>query len=167
MQFAEDLRSCAAEHVQHSRCRLLKHPITFQCAGSSLASAIAAAAALLGEGCNGDGMPPATQGAGSVGCATAVTLQFVSRPEWLQQGARLILRDRGDGCAAGAGIVRALHWGVAPAVEGIGTDGGGAWSGSSSRDGAATRGVGPNRAPDNIELKRVDSACPAAPWRWQ
>ncbi len=45
----------------------------------------------------------------AVGCATAVTLQFVSRPEWLQQGARLILRDRGDGCAAGAGIVRSLH----------------------------------------------------------
>ncbi len=57
-----------------------------------------------------------------MGCATAVTLQFVSRPEWLQQGARLILRDRGDGCAAGAGIVRRLHWGVIP-TEGAAADG--------------------------------------------
>lgn len=83
-------------------------------AGSSLASAVAAAAALLGDGGHGSGVLSPAGASGGVGCATAVTLQFVNRPEWLQAGARLILRDQGDGCAAGAGIVRTLHWGVVP-----------------------------------------------------
>ena len=38
----------------------------------------------------------------------AVTLRFQHRAEWLRPGARLILRDRADGCIAGAGIVRAV-----------------------------------------------------------
>ena len=82
--------------------------------GSSLASAVAAAAALLGDGGQGNGVLSSPGASGSIGCATAVTLQFVNRPEWLQAGARLILRDQGDGCAAGAGIVRKLYWGVVP-----------------------------------------------------
>jgi hypothetical protein len=38
-------------------------------------------------------------------CVAAVTLRF---QQWLRPGARLILRDRADGCIAGAGIVRAV-----------------------------------------------------------
>jgi hypothetical protein len=83
-------------------------------AGSSLASAVAAAAALLGDSSQENGVLPLHCASDSVGCATAVTLQFVNRPEWLQAGGRLILRDQGDGCAAGAGIVRQLHWGATP-----------------------------------------------------
>ena len=80
--------------------------------GSSLASAVAAAAAMLDR----EGSGP-TDDAGRAGCATAVTLRFVHRPEWLQQGARLILRSCGDGCAAGAGIVQELHWDVTPSED--------------------------------------------------
>ena len=95
------------------RCQVLT-AMTLLLAGSSLASAAAAAAALLGDGGQGGGILSSPCASGSAGCATAVTLQFVNRPEWLQAGARLILRDQGDGCAAGAGIVRELHWGVMP-----------------------------------------------------
>ncbi len=41
-------------------------------------------------------------------CVAAVTLRFQHRAECLRPGARLILRDRADGCIAGAGIVRAV-----------------------------------------------------------
>ena len=88
--------------------------MTLPLAGNSLASAAAAAAALLGDGGHGSGILSSTGASGNSGCATAVTLQFVNRPEWLQAGARLILRDQGDGCAAGAGIVHSLHWSVVP-----------------------------------------------------
>jgi len=90
-------------------------------AGCSLSPAIAAAAALL------EGSPPATPsetdspsapgGASPRGgarnraggaCVAAVTLRFQHRAEWLRPGARLILRDRADGCIAGAGIVRSV-----------------------------------------------------------
>jgi hypothetical protein len=90
------------------------HCCTLAAAGSSLASAVAAAAALLGDGGQGSGVVSPPGASGGPGCATAVTLQFVNRPEWLQAGARLILRDQGNGCAAGAGIIRKLHWGVVP-----------------------------------------------------
>ena len=91
-------------------------------AGRSLSPAIAAAAALL------EGSPPVTPSdaelpsapggasprgsarnrAGSA-CVAAVTLRFQHRAEWLRPGARLILRDRADGCIAGAGIVRCVR----------------------------------------------------------
>ena len=93
--------------------------MTLPLAGNSLASAAAAAAALLGDGGHGSGILSSTGASGNSGCATAVTLQFVNRPEWLQAGARLILRDQGDGCAAGAGIVRTLHWSVGRAQHGM------------------------------------------------
>ncbi len=35
----------------------------------------------------------------------------------VQEGARLVLRDRGEGGAAGAGIVRGLHLGAGPLPE--------------------------------------------------
>ena len=86
-------------------------------AGCSLSPAIAAAAALL-EGsaaAEADGSP--RSGAGGLqggGCLALVTFQFLHRAEWLQPGARLVLRDRGDNCTAGAGIVRAVQYGVPP-----------------------------------------------------
>lgn len=108
------VRWCQGRAIFEVSSMCLIHDHVF--AGSSLASAVAAAAALLGDDGHGDGALTSPHAGGSVGCATAVTLLFVKRPEWLQRGARLILRDRGDGCAAGAGIVRELHWGVMPAA---------------------------------------------------
>lgn len=80
-------------------------------AGCSMAPAIAAAAALL-EGPQ-DSEPESPPGGASNalsggGCISMVTFQFVHRAEWLQAGARLILRDRGGSCIAGAGVVRAV-----------------------------------------------------------
>ena len=43
-----------------------------------------------------------------LGCLARVRLQFVKRPEWLVQGARLVLRDRGSGRAAAVGYVLAV-----------------------------------------------------------
>ena len=39
------------------------------------------------------------------GCIVRVRFRFLQRPEWLRQGARLILRDRSDGHIAGAGYI--------------------------------------------------------------
>ena len=44
------------------------------------------------------------------GCVATVMFEFSQRPEWLQEGARLIVHDRTDNCLAGAGIVRRLFW---------------------------------------------------------
>ena len=42
-----------------------------------------------------------------VGCLAVIELQFVSRPEWLCPGSRLVVRDRDrDGHIAGAGYIR-------------------------------------------------------------
>ncbi|KAK9815416.1 hypothetical protein WJX72_003287 [[Myrmecia] bisecta] len=85
-------------------------------AGCSMASAIAAAATLMSPGHAGGGSPRAVHAeeherhAVRPGCIAHVVLQFVHRPEWLQEGSRIIVRDRADGGTAGAGIVRALHW---------------------------------------------------------
>ena len=35
--------------------------------------------------------------------------RFLQRPEWLREGARLIIRDHSDGHIAGAGFVGPLH----------------------------------------------------------
>ena len=74
-------------------------------AGCSMSPAIAAAAALLegSEPPEPDSPPGAgvmDLGGGGGGCIVAVTFQFVHRAEWLQAGARLILRDRAGGCTA-------------------------------------------------------------------
>ena len=42
------------------------------------------------------------------GCVARVTFEFCQRPEWLQEGARLIVHDRTDNCMSGAGIVDRL-----------------------------------------------------------
>lgn len=42
------------------------------------------------------------------GCVARVTFEFCQRPEWVQEGARLIVHDRTDNCLSGAGIVERL-----------------------------------------------------------
>ena len=39
------------------------------------------------------------------GTLARVTFRFQQRPEWLLAGSRLIIRDRTDGCIAGAGVI--------------------------------------------------------------
>jgi hypothetical protein len=39
------------------------------------------------------------------GCVAEARFRFAQRPEWLHEGARLIVRDRGDGHVAAAGFV--------------------------------------------------------------
>ena len=39
------------------------------------------------------------------GTLARVTFRFQQRPEWLLAGSRLIVRDRTDGCTAGAGLI--------------------------------------------------------------
>jgi hypothetical protein len=46
--------------------------------------------------------------AAAPGCCARVVLEFCQRPEWLRPGAALIVRDRGDNCVSGAGVVRRL-----------------------------------------------------------
>ncbi|GFR43379.1 hypothetical protein Agub_g4451 [Astrephomene gubernaculifera] len=41
-----------------------------------------------------------------LGCLVRVVLRWQHRPEWLREGAKLLLRDRCDGRVAGAGFVR-------------------------------------------------------------
>lgn len=50
-------------------------------------------------------------GGGDLGCTARVVLEFCHRPEWLQAGARLVVRDRADGCTAGAGVIKGLAGG--------------------------------------------------------
>jgi hypothetical protein len=45
---------------------------------------------------------------GSLGSMVQVCMRFLHRPEWLQVGSRLIIRDRADGHVAAAGMVVAL-----------------------------------------------------------
>jgi hypothetical protein len=44
----------------------------------------------------------------ALGCVARVTFEFCHRPEWLQEGARLIVHDRTDNCMSGAGIVERI-----------------------------------------------------------
>lgn len=41
-----------------------------------------------------------------LGCLVRVVLRWQHRPEWLVEGAKLVVRDRCDGRVAGAGFVR-------------------------------------------------------------
>ena len=44
-----------------------------------------------------------------VGTIAHVVLKFQHRPEWLMKGSRVIMRDRTDGCTAGAGVIRTVY----------------------------------------------------------
>ncbi|KAK9803002.1 hypothetical protein WJX73_009078 [Symbiochloris irregularis] len=68
----------------------------------AIGPALAAAAAILG--C------PDKLGArtGGPGCIASVTFRFVHRPEWLRTDACLLVRDRSDGCIAGAGFISSI-----------------------------------------------------------
>lgn len=68
--------------------------------GSTAASPAAAGAAAGSSG--------ASRRASDAGSVVAVRLRFTHRPEWLQVGARLIVRDRSDGHVAAAGFVTQL-----------------------------------------------------------
>ncbi len=52
--------------------------------------------------------PPNPQPASEqdLGCLVRVVFRWQHRPEWLREGAKLLVRDRGDGRVAGAGFVR-------------------------------------------------------------
>ena len=48
------------------------------------------------------------EASGAAACLARVTLQFQQRPEWVQRGQTLLLRDRTDGCLAAAGLIVAV-----------------------------------------------------------
>ena len=94
--------------------------------GCDLTSAVAAAAAM--QDCTNAGMTTGKLGSGSnmssdgssgedqLGCAEGaafgtlarVVFKFQHRPEWLMKGSRIVVRDRTDGCIAGAGVIQKL-----------------------------------------------------------
>ncbi|KAK9865507.1 hypothetical protein WJX84_004097 [Apatococcus fuscideae] len=51
-----------------------------------------------------------SKSAHDIGCIARVTLRFLHHPEWLQEDARIIVRDRTDGCTSGAGILEHISW---------------------------------------------------------
>lgn len=94
--------------------------------GCNLTSAVAAAAAMQDHMCAGTSATKTSSGGNlssdgsfgdeQLGCADGtavgtlarVVFKFQQRPEWLMEGSRLIVRDRTDGCIAGAGVIRKL-----------------------------------------------------------
>ena len=96
--------------------------------GCDLTSAVAAAAAMqdctnpgtatgkvssqTGSNMSSDG----SCGEDQLGCAEGaafgtlarVVFKFQHRPEWLMKGSRIVVRDRTDGCIAGAGVIQKL-----------------------------------------------------------
>lgn len=94
--------------------------------GCDLTSAVAAAAAM--QDCTSAGMSTGKSNSGSnmssdgscgedqLGCAdrvafgtlARVVFKFQHRPEWLMKGSRIVVRDRTDGCIAGAGVIQKL-----------------------------------------------------------
>ncbi len=94
--------------------------------GCNMASAIAAAAvmqeyrsgtsalsksvcSLVADGSFGDDVLMSGN-ISAVGTLTRVVFKFQHRPEWLMEGSRIIVRDRTDGCTAGAGVIRKLFY---------------------------------------------------------
>jgi hypothetical protein len=76
---------------------------------SPLPRAVAAAAALLQAPPGGAaGLAPEGPGERAAPGVATVRFRFVHRPEWLQAGARVILRGRSDGHVAAAGCITAL-----------------------------------------------------------
>ena len=50
------------------------------------------------------------QGEGSEGsCVAVVVFRFTHQPEWLQRGAKFVVRDSTESSTAGAGVVRSLQ----------------------------------------------------------
>lgn len=94
--------------------------------GCDLTSAVAAAAAMQdcigasitvgksqsGSNLSSDGSSGEDQlscaGAAAVGTVARVVFKFQHRPEWLMEGSRVVVRDRTDGCIAGAGVIQKL-----------------------------------------------------------
>ncbi len=62
---------------------------------------------MIADGFMGDEVPLSGSNS-AVGTLTRVVFKFQHRPEWLMEGSRIILRDRTDGCTAGAGVIRKL-----------------------------------------------------------
>lgn len=50
----------------------------------------------------------------AVGTIARIVFKFQHRPEWLMEGSRIIVRDRTDGCTAGAGVIRKLWYSPRP-----------------------------------------------------
>ena len=96
--------------------------------GCDLTSAVAAAAAMqdctsasMTVGNSQSGSNISSDGSGGedqVGCVDAaavgtlarVVFKFQHRPEWLMKGSRIVVRDRTDGCIAGAGVLQKLFF---------------------------------------------------------
>ena len=94
--------------------------------GCDLTSAVAAAAAMqdctsastsVGKSHSGSNMSSdGSCGEDQLGCADGagvgtlarVVFKFLHRPEWLIKGSRIVVRDRTDGCIAGAGVIQKL-----------------------------------------------------------
>ncbi|KAL0041973.1 hypothetical protein WJX79_010692 [Trebouxia sp. C0005] len=75
--------------------------------GSSLLNTAQSGSSMLADGYMGDEASMCENSSG-VGTLTRVMFKFQHRPEWLMEGSRVILRDRTDGCTAGAGVIRKL-----------------------------------------------------------
>ena len=78
--------------------------------GCDMTSAIAAAKALRGSSVGSlleklRSAPTDDDEDTDFGTLARVTFRFQQRPEWLLAGSRLIVRDRTDGCTAGAGVI--------------------------------------------------------------
>ena len=88
-------------------------------AGCDLSSDIAAAAAMqcyTSETSLGKTPQPGDSGDlngygyhSDVGALARVVFKFQHRPEWLLQGSKVIMRDRTDGCIAGAGVIHVVQ----------------------------------------------------------
>lgn len=76
-------------------------------AGSSVLSVAQSGSNIVADGFMGDEVSMSGSNSG-VGNLTRVVFKFQHRPEWLMEGSRIILRDRTDGCTAGAGVIRKL-----------------------------------------------------------
>ncbi len=75
--------------------------------GSSVLSSAQSGSNMIADSFMGD--EASMSGSNSaVGTLTRVVFKFQHRPEWLMEGSRIILRDRTDGCTAGAGVIRKL-----------------------------------------------------------
>ena len=96
--------------------------------GCNLTSAVAAAAAMQDCMTTGTAAGQATLGStvssdgscgeeqmgstddAAVGTLARVVFRFQHRPEWLMAGSRIVVRDRTDGCIAGAGVIHTLSF---------------------------------------------------------
>ena len=51
---------------------------------------------------------PLLQDLGGECCVAVVSFRFTHQPEWMQEGARFVVRDCTESCTAGAGVIRRL-----------------------------------------------------------